>query len=137
MDDRVNGFSGGRDGGEAAARAHVESMRARFDGQWDLLAQAARIYFLEVDASLDRCRQSLAAGDLDRLRDEAHGLKGSAAGFGLPELASLFGRLEELGGPGGPEQARILLAEVDRRLDPVRRAWFGALGEAGPDTPSG
>ncbi|MCC7263075.1 MAG: response regulator [Candidatus Latescibacteria bacterium] len=79
---------------------------------------------LFIDDSLQRMarvRAGLGAGDVAEIHREAHTLKGNSRQLGAIGLATLFERLEQLGGKGELEEARAVLGSIEAELERVHR----------------
>ena len=73
---------------------------------------------LQIGAIAD----AAANDDADRVRREAHSLKGSCVNLGANDLAQLCGRTEALGRSGDCAAAQMMLPAVRSELDAVHAA---------------
>ncbi|MGP8246862.1 MAG: Hpt domain-containing protein [Bryobacteraceae bacterium] len=89
------------------------------DGDDELIADLVAAFTTDSCARRALMRQSLATGQRDQLRTQAHGLKGGACQVGLAEFAGLCQRIEH-----GALSAPLLelaawLAEMEVQLDRI------------------
>jgi histidine phosphotransfer protein HptB len=96
-----------------------------------LLARLIRSFAGKTPGGVEVLGELLRGGNRPALRDQAHGLKGSAANIGADTLAGIFAEVEHAARDGGPldpgavldriaaEQALVLgaLDEVAAELD--------------------
>ncbi len=90
-----------------------------------LLLRLIRSFGRKTPAGVDRLGELLRGGELEAVRDHAHGLKGSASNIGAGSLAGIFAEVEHAARDGSvpdpdltlgrlaAEQA-IVLAVLDR-----------------------
>lgn len=81
----------------------------------------------EISTSMEEAKR---CGDIQRWKNEAHGLKGAAANLGMSPLAELCGRAEEGAETGGTflaellrsigEELQIIAAYIARRQPSLR-----------------
>lgn len=57
--------------------------------------QTFSIFFEETTTRLKRMRTLSCEADRNAIRQDAHGLKGTAANFGLPQVSALAAKLEK------------------------------------------
>jgi HPt (histidine-containing phosphotransfer) domain-containing protein len=96
------------------------------DGEPDILAELADLFFEDTPARLAVLRAAWEAGDAEALGQTAHALKGSCANLGARKMAETAKLLEEAGRRGDlPATPRLL----DRLDDEFRqtRAELSAL----------
>jgi HPt (histidine-containing phosphotransfer) domain-containing protein len=78
------------------------------------------VFLIEEPKRLGAMREALRAGDLPRLKDLAHSLKGAAATLGCLNLREACLSLEQAARSGDPAQATAGLEQVARHMDRVR-----------------
>ena len=89
------------------------------DGDDELIADLVSAFAADSSARRTLMRQSLSAGQRDRLRTQAHGLKGGACQVGLHEFASLCQRIEN-GALSAPlSELGAWLDEMETQLDDI------------------
>ena len=74
-----------------------ETALSRVGGDVGLLREVAAIFIDEYPKGLAELRTALHAGDVHTFERTAHGLKGSVATFGAPEVVAAAFELEQLG----------------------------------------
>jgi len=67
----------------------AETLKARFQDKPDLLKKLYHEFSRHVDGALPEMRAAFEAGDLKRLEDLAHTLKGNAALIGATQVSDL------------------------------------------------
>lgn len=96
-------------------------------GEGDIVAELAALFTAEAEPRLERLRAAVAEGDAARLRDEAHGLKGSAASLGAQRLSGIARGLEEGAAAGSVEGAESILRDLEEEFARVGTALEGYL----------
>jgi CheY-like chemotaxis protein len=121
----------GAGGGGARASALLDGVRAVVgDGQPEAAAGLVRVFVEETESQLADLRGAWAAGDADRVRREAHKIKGGCASFGLRRMAELCRRLEaEVRGQAAA--GGETLAELEAEFSGVRHAAEAELARMG------
>jgi HPt (histidine-containing phosphotransfer) domain-containing protein len=80
-----------------------DEIRARFadiagpdpgDGERALLTRLIRSFSAKTPGGVDRLGELLRGGELEAVRDHAHGLKGSASNIGADTLSAIFAEVE-------------------------------------------
>jgi HPt (histidine-containing phosphotransfer) domain-containing protein len=79
-------------------------------------------FLADSQLQLGAIAEAAASGDADRVRREAHSLKGACVNLGANDLAQLCGRTEALGRSGDCAAARTMLPALRFELDAVRAA---------------
>jgi two-component system, sensor histidine kinase and response regulator len=117
----------GETGGEPPTHASPfdhKAMLARFGGDRELLADVVRLFLEDCPVRLVAIEKAVASRDAERIRFEAHGLKGAAGNLsasGLFEAATMLERLAS--------EARIeTLDAAWRRLSTEATTLMGAVG---------
>jgi HPt (histidine-containing phosphotransfer) domain-containing protein len=100
----------------------LEVLRTATSGDRDLMQELAALYVGDCDLKVRALDDALANGELDRIRQIGHALKGASQSVGALPAAEVFARLEEAGRRG--DRPTILEAiEASRSaFDQVRRA---------------
>lgn len=99
-------------------RAIVE-LRDLMGEDFDALLDA---FQADSQAQIDAIAEAVAQTDADRVRLQAHGLKGACVNLGANDLAELCGRIEGLGRAGDCASAQTLLPALQREFAGVREA---------------
>lgn len=78
------------------------------------------VFLIEEPKRLEAMYEALRAGEMPRLKDLAHSLKGAAATLGCLNLREACLALEQSARSGDPAQAMAELEQVARHMDRVR-----------------
>lgn len=110
---------------DAEKRADLEGLRKRTAGQ-QKLNEARRSYVASLDqiyrefiAKIATARIGEDAARWTAAREEAHKLRGSAGSYGITELSTVCGRMEELLASYDPDSVmmhELLLSEIDQLI---------------------
>jgi HPt (histidine-containing phosphotransfer) domain-containing protein len=87
------------------------------DGDDELIADLVAAFTTDSRTRRTLMRQSLALGQRNRLRTEAHGLKGGAGQVGLAEFAALCQRIEHSALSAPLPELSARLTEMEAELD--------------------
>jgi HPt (histidine-containing phosphotransfer) domain-containing protein len=89
------------------------------------LLRLMTLFIEDTDGRLERLQSLAAAGDLARLAQEAHALKGSAASMGAAAIADAAGELEQRAwhGRGDWQGSVAALRAVAERSYPSLLGW--------------
>ena len=87
-----------------------------------LVETVTGLFLEDTPQRLAELRDCVEQSDAVRLAKTAHTLKGSAANLGAREMVGICARLQELGESGGIGAAASLVADLERRFEPVRAA---------------
>jgi HPt (histidine-containing phosphotransfer) domain-containing protein len=79
----------------------------------------------DSQVQIDAIAEAVSQTDADRVRRQAHGLKGACINLGANDLAELCGRLEDLGRTGDCASARAVLAALREEFAGLRAALAG------------
>lgn len=100
----------------------VHSALQRFEGDGDLLVEVLGIFLEQTPVQIEQMSQADAAGDIDRIAEIAHELRGAAANVGAEGLRTLASQLElDLKG-GGLKDAAVELELLRVELARLRLA---------------
>jgi CheY-like chemotaxis protein len=101
-------------GGPAPADAAMDfdQALAEFENDRELLEEVLDEFLDNVRRQIDILRQALDAGDAERVRREAHAIKGGAANLTANALAEVARRLEDLGRSGVLDGGGEVLAQL-------------------------
>ncbi|MCP5371358.1 MAG: response regulator [Hyphomicrobiales bacterium] len=91
----------------AVLRGHVAELGA------DFAARLVDTFAATTPATLAELRAGLAAGDLERARTQAHGLKGAAGNLGLARVAELALTVEKAAADGDGDAAARAFADLE------------------------
>jgi signal transduction histidine kinase/CheY-like chemotaxis protein len=97
-------------------------------GGAQVVADLLELFRTETPPLLQAMREALSRNDGPRLRESAHGLKGTASNLGAQTLASLCAELEKRGKSGSFEGVDGLLARVEQQYAAVCAALEGGGG---------
>jgi HPt (histidine-containing phosphotransfer) domain-containing protein len=89
------------------------------DGDDELIADLVAAFSADSSTRRTLMRQSLASGQRDQIRTQAHGLKGGAGQVGLTEFASLCQRIEHGALTASLSELAAWLEEMEAELDGI------------------
>jgi HPt (histidine-containing phosphotransfer) domain-containing protein len=98
----------------------------RVGGNEALCRELVGVFLDRLPAQRERLAEALEAGDLERIRSEAHAVKGMAANISAPQLREMAAEAERFaaaGDSGGAARTLDRLAEAFQRLDDEVRRW--------------
>ncbi len=108
----------------------------------DLIPELLGAFMADVSGRLRRMAGAISAGDVSRLRTEAHAMKGGAKQIGADSLASLCLELESAAAQAAPAHLADMLKRLEDAFDDVRLTmeqylsrpvpWLGSRDEAQP-----
>ncbi|MEV6347298.1 Hpt domain-containing protein [Actinoplanes sp. NPDC051851] len=118
------------DGRLAAVRARIDAVTegGPTDAEVALIVRLLRSFVTRTPDAVDRLAALLGDGDRDEIRDQAHGMKGSAANIGADALAALCGAIEDQARIGDVTNPAASLEEVRAEAAGAMRA-VGALAD--------
>jgi HPt (histidine-containing phosphotransfer) domain-containing protein len=79
----------------------------------------------DSQVQIDAITEAVSQTDADRVRRQAHGLKGACINLGANDLAQLCGRIEDLGRSGDCAAAQMLIAALHEEFAGLRAALSG------------
>lgn len=82
-------------------RVELWRLREATGGDPDLIREMTELYLSEAVRFMGLLKQSLQDGDVKKVREHAHAIKGSAANMGAVKVLALSGKLENLAEKGG------------------------------------
>jgi len=100
------------------------------DGDDELIADLVAAFTADSRTRRTLMHQSLAAGQRDQLRTQAHGLKGGACQVGLTEFAALCQCIEHASQSASIPKLSAWLAELEAQLDRILSAMRRYLASA-------
>jgi CheY-like chemotaxis protein len=102
----------------------IDAFIARVGGDVGLAREMALLFIPDAVRLLDGIRMAVDAGDAERLRQEAHALKGAAGNFDAARAVAGALALERMGKAGDLSEARAVSAslhqETTRLIDALR-----------------
>jgi PAS domain S-box-containing protein len=104
------------------------TLRARFEGEPDLLRDVVNLFLDDCPKLLDGVRGAVERGDARGLERAAHKLKGTVANFSARAAYDAALRLEVMGREGHLEQARETLGRLDSALQELRPVLLNLCG---------
>ena len=90
----------------------AETLKARFQDKPDLLKKLYHEFSRHVDGALPEMRAAFEAGDLKRLEDLAHTLKGNASLIGAPLVSHLALGVQQASDAGDTQTLASSLPEL-------------------------
>lgn len=87
-----------------------------FQGKEEYVRQALHIFFDNLPSRIKALETHIAAEDTEKIRLEAHSIKGSAAAVGGHAMRSVALEIENAGREADIEKARILIPELLKRF---------------------
>ncbi len=110
-------------------RLDAESLKARFQDKPDLLEKLYNEFSRHIDGALPEMRTAFENGDLKRLEDLSHTLKGNAALIGAAVISELALGIQQASGAGDTEvlasSLRELFNEAPASLEELKRFVMG------------
>jgi HPt (histidine-containing phosphotransfer) domain-containing protein len=129
---------------EATPAAPAQSSRVRIDATvvadlreiseqcgYDVLRQAAEIFFSEVPQRIADLRATASAHDAARAVQLAHQLKGAAACVGVIGVRELCAEIEASGRKGNLDAVEALLCSIESEVSAAREVLLGQDEKAG------
>jgi CheY-like chemotaxis protein len=104
------------------------TLRARFEGEQDLLRDVVNLFLDECPTLLDGVRGAVERADARGLEQAAHKLKGTVANFSARAAYDAALCLEVMGREGHLERARETLGQLDFALQELRPALLNLCG---------
>ena len=99
-----------------------EELMERVDNDIELLQHILELFYRDYPGHVDEVRQSIAAGESQRLQEIAHSLKGMLANLSAHAATQMAQQLEEWGREGNFEQARVTLERLEEELQRLTEA---------------
>jgi len=88
-----------------------------------LLAEVLNIFFEDAAKKVDDLRDSLASGDVEKLKMTAHTLKGSSANVAAERIYALALEIERLIGQGRLGEIQGIVDNLPNEIDLVRTVY--------------
>ena len=101
----------------------MDAFIERVGGDAELAREMAMLFIPDAIRLLEGLRAAVEAGDAERLRQEAHALKGAAGNFGAARVVAAAYELEMMGKSGDLSKAAGVFSE----LQPAAAALLDAL----------
>jgi len=111
---------------EEDARSLMEEM----DGDAELAAEMAQLFFRTAAEQIDGLRAGLAGNDLEQIVFKAHKCAGGACACGFERLAEQLARLEHEARGMDPVALAAAIEEIARIYDETREGVLAFLDEA-------
>jgi len=108
------------------------TLRARFEGEPDLLRDVVNLFLEDCPKLLDGIRGAVERSDAQGLERAAHKLKGTVANFSARASYDAALRLEVMGRGGNLEQAKEGLARLESALQELRPVLIKLSGGIEP-----
>jgi len=108
------------------------TLRARFEGEPDLLRDVVNLFLDDCPKLMDGIRGAVERSDAPGLERAAHKLKGTVANFSAQASYDAALRLEVMGRGGHLEQARETLARLESALQELRPVLIKLSGGIEP-----
>ena len=97
------------------------------EGEPDVLRELVHMFLEDATKRLETMREGTDEQDAQRLRQEAHALKGSSANMGATRIARISSELESIGRSDDLTHASRLLDALEEELGRVRPALQATL----------
>jgi two-component system sensor histidine kinase/response regulator len=97
----------------------------RLGGDEEILEILLQTFLESAPEQLHEIRQALEAGDALQLQEQAHSLRGAAAGISAEALREAALQVELAGKNGAIEQARPLVETLTREFDSLKEVLGG------------
>jgi two-component system, sensor histidine kinase and response regulator len=97
----------------AADACDVDAFIERVGGDADLAREMAVLFIPDAIRLVGAIREAVEAGDPERLRQEAHALKGAACNFGAARVVAAAFDLEKMGKAGDLARSKAVFASLD------------------------
>lgn len=94
----------------------------RLEGDEDLLRELVDIFLSQSRIQVEELKAALAMGDAESIWNQAHSLKGAAAGLGAEALSHRAAQLEKAGKEGNLTAVPALLQAVEAELRRFQQA---------------
>jgi len=98
-----------------------EDLLQRVDGDRAFLAELAEIFRGDYPKQIRIARDGIEAGESEKVRHIAHGLKGALSNLSAEQASALASSLEGMGESGNLSAAGVTLAELEKELLRVDR----------------
>ena len=115
--------------GPVPASCDVDSFIDRVGGDIELAREMAMLFIPDAHRLIDGIRAAVAAGSAERLRQEAHALKGAAGNFNATRVVASALDLELMGKSGDLARSRAVFATLEADATQLLAA-LQAFGEA-------
>jgi two-component system sensor histidine kinase/response regulator len=99
---------------------NLEELRARLDGNDDLMAELAQLFLDDAPRQIQAIREAQTNGDASRMENAAHTLKGSASTLGANGLTSLARELEMQGREMHLEGSNDLCSQLEKEWERLK-----------------
>jgi signal transduction histidine kinase/CheY-like chemotaxis protein/HPt (histidine-containing phosphotransfer) domain-containing protein len=108
----------------------ADCIPARFSGDVDLFREVGQLFLEACPDHLAQIRRALDAGDWERLRVEAHTLKGAAGTVGAEQVAAAAEALERLTQPPQADASRAQIGRLEAACGDFVESLRGFLSTA-------
>jgi CheY-like chemotaxis protein/anti-sigma regulatory factor (Ser/Thr protein kinase) len=106
---------------EPMGSVNLEALLQRVDGDRDFVAELAEIFREDYPRHLKALRDGVISSDSERVRSEAHALKGALSNLSATQACLLAASLETKGKSGDMAGALRTLDDLERELELVER----------------
>jgi CheY-like chemotaxis protein len=106
---------------EPMGSVNMEALLQRVDGDRDFIAELAEIFREDYPRQLKALRDGIISSDSEKVRGEAHALKGALSNLSATQACLLAASLETRGKSGDMAGAIRTLDELERELELVER----------------
>ncbi len=89
-----------------------DSLQERLMGDKELIVEVLKVFLDDAPKQLADMKDALPEKNMEKLRDAAHSLKGSAGNIGAERLHSVARQIEKTSGNGDAQKTGALLAEL-------------------------
>lgn len=105
--------------------AQIKDLRDLDDGAGDVLASIVEVFVTQAVAQIAELKALVAAPDLVKVKDLAHGLKGASGNLGAGRLAMVCSGLEAAAKAEDGADLAAYVAAIDTEFSAARTALAG------------
>ena len=109
----------------------ADAALAQVGGSAEMLEELVGMFDEEAPKLVANVLQAIEAGDAERVRTAAHGLKGSLSVFAAPAAVAAARSLEELGQGGDLTGVEALQADLENEMGRLQQALARFAAEGG------
>jgi HPt (histidine-containing phosphotransfer) domain-containing protein len=99
-----------------------DALIERMSGDEALVSVVIAVFLDEIPAQIEAIKKHCAAGDVDGVRSEAHGIKGASANVGGDRLTAAAYALEQAAVAGDMTTVRPLVPDLEAQFEALKEA---------------
>jgi PAS domain S-box-containing protein len=107
----------------------IETAVETFMGQKPVVKRVAENHLEKIEKQLASIRQALDNGEMERVREEAHAMKGGSLNLEIKRLGYTAAAMEKAGAEANAEEAARLLPLLRKEFEELKRVFEEELGE--------